>query len=173
MPKGPKFKKGFTWRHHFDEWWDRRPQEWKVRLFVFAALGVVAVVAIFFFWLHRWTDRQEIITEAKRIHQSRIEALDLSLEIGNGFGRFLIHRPSGRRRQESQPEPHPGQEKPGTLPSCSLPIHRVIHNTKRQEIRRGWELWMGLRGLEPPWVTPTDPKSVASASFATGPWFLL
>ena len=24
-----------------------------------------------------------------------------------------------------------------------------------------------------PWVTPTDPKSVASASFATGPWFLL
>ncbi len=28
---------------------------------------------------------------------------------------------------------------------------------------------MGLRGLEPPWVTPTDPKSVASASFATGP----
>ena len=29
---------------------------------------------------------------------------------------------------------------------------------------------MGLRGLEPPWVTPTDPKSVASASFATGPF---
>ena len=29
---------------------------------------------------------------------------------------------------------------------------------------------MGLRGLEPPWVTPTDPKSVASASFATGPY---
>ena len=28
---------------------------------------------------------------------------------------------------------------------------------------------VGLRGLEPPWVTPTDPKSVASASFATGP----
>jgi len=76
MPKGTKFKKGFTWRHYFDEWWDRRPQEWKVRLFVFAALGVVAVVAFFFFWLHRWTDRQEIITEAKRIHQSRIEASD-------------------------------------------------------------------------------------------------
>jgi len=29
---------------------------------------------------------------------------------------------------------------------------------------------VGLRGLEPPWVTPTDPKSVASASFATGPY---
>jgi len=29
---------------------------------------------------------------------------------------------------------------------------------------------MGLRGFEPPWVTPTEPKSVASASFATGPF---
>ena len=168
MPKGTKFKKGFTWRHYFDEWWDRRPQEWKVRLFVFGGRGGI---------LHRGIQaggrRGALGDLVFQFFDLVHEALDLGLEIGNGFGCFLIHRPSGRRRKESQPEPYPGQEKPGTLPSCSLPIHRVIHNTKRQEIRRGWELWMGLRGLEPPWVTPTDPKSVASASFATGPWFLL
>ena len=46
MLKGPKFKKGFTWRHHFDEWWDRRSQEWKVRLFVGVVLGGAAVASL-------------------------------------------------------------------------------------------------------------------------------
>ena len=76
MPKGPKFKRGFTWRHHLDEWWDRRPQELKARLFVVVALGSVALGVGLFLWVHRWTERSEIMAEAKRIHQSRIEASD-------------------------------------------------------------------------------------------------
>jgi hypothetical protein len=31
------------------------------------------------------------------------EGLDLSLEVGNGLGRFLVHRPSARRRKSHQP----------------------------------------------------------------------
>lgn len=76
MPKEPKFKRGFTWRHHLDEWWDRRPQEWKARLLVFATLGGLAVLAGSLFWVHRWTEKNGLVAEAKRIHQNRIKTSD-------------------------------------------------------------------------------------------------
>jgi hypothetical protein len=76
MPKGPKFKKGFTWRHHFDEWWDRRPQEWKVRLFVGVVLGGAAVAVGLLLWGNRWMERDELLVQAKRNHQNRIEGTD-------------------------------------------------------------------------------------------------
>lgn len=76
MANNPKFKRGFTWRHHLDEWWDRRPQEWKAKLFVGLVLGLfVAGIGLIYF-SHRWIERDEILSEAKRIHQSRIEASD-------------------------------------------------------------------------------------------------
>lgn len=76
MPKGPKYKKGFTLRHYFDEWWDRRPHEWKVRLFVFFGfVTVIAAIAVLF-WAHRWTERDELITQAKKLHEKRIQEVD-------------------------------------------------------------------------------------------------
>ncbi len=76
MPKGPRFKRGFTWRHHFDEWWDRRPQEWKARLFVGVVLGGIFSGIFLFLWGSRWMERNELLTDGKRIRQSRIEASD-------------------------------------------------------------------------------------------------
>ena len=76
MPKGPKTKRGFTWQHHFDEWWDRRPHEWKIRLFLWTGILAVVGAAGIYFWLHRWMAREEILAEAKKIHQQRIEGSD-------------------------------------------------------------------------------------------------
>lgn len=76
MPKGPKYKKGFTLRHYFDEWWDRRPHEWKVRLFVFFGLVTVMVAAALLFWAHRWAERDELMTHAKQVHEKRIQGVD-------------------------------------------------------------------------------------------------
>ena len=75
MPKGPKYKKGFTLRHYFDEWWDRRPHEWKVRLFVFFGFVTVTVAIAFLFWAHRWAERDELITHAKELHEKRVQAV--------------------------------------------------------------------------------------------------
>jgi hypothetical protein len=41
MPKRPKYKKGYTWVHHFDEWWDRREAIFKAKIFCFGVLGLV------------------------------------------------------------------------------------------------------------------------------------
>jgi len=41
MPKRPKYKKGYTWAHHFDEWWDRRETAFKAKIFCFGVLGLV------------------------------------------------------------------------------------------------------------------------------------
>lgn len=76
MLKGPKYKKGFTLRHYFDEWWDRRPHEWKVRLFVFCGLVTIMVAAALLFWAHRWTERDELMTHAKQLHEKRIQGVD-------------------------------------------------------------------------------------------------
>lgn len=79
MPKGPKYKKGFTFRHHFDEWWDRRPHEWKVRLIVFLGFMALVGAAAALFWGHRWMEREELMTEAKRLHEKRIQEMDSRL----------------------------------------------------------------------------------------------
>ena len=76
MAKKPKFKRGFTWRHHLDEWWDRRPHEWKIRLFLVSGLVGVALLGGLVFYIHQWTEMDALLTEAKRIHQSRIENSD-------------------------------------------------------------------------------------------------
>ena len=76
MSKRPKFKRGSTWKHHFDEWWDRRSQEWKAKFFITLGLGTVFALFGLLYFIHRRVEREEILSEAKRVHQSRIEASD-------------------------------------------------------------------------------------------------
>lgn len=76
MLKGPKYKRGFTLRHHLDEWWDRRPHEWKVRLMVSVVLAVVVGGLALLFWGHRWMEREELITQARAAHLKRVQTAD-------------------------------------------------------------------------------------------------
>ena len=72
MPKRPKYKKGFTLRHHFDEWWDRRPHGWKVKLFVFLGFSAIAVAVVLLLWAHHQTERDHFVTGAKLLNEKRV-----------------------------------------------------------------------------------------------------
>ena len=71
MPKGirlPKYKKGFTWRHHLDEWWDRAGTEFKAKLFCFVVIGLLVLAAGTAAWVLQKMEREsfmEIAKEAK------------------------------------------------------------------------------------------------------------
>jgi hypothetical protein len=76
MPKRPKFKRGFTWHHHLDEWWDRRTQEWKVKLFLTMAGVIVALFVASALWLHHWSERDQMVQEAKLLRGVKIGETD-------------------------------------------------------------------------------------------------
>ena len=71
MPKViriPKYKKGYTWRHHLDEWWDRAGTEFKSKLFCFVVIGLLVSAVGIVFWVSQRMEREsfmEIAREAK------------------------------------------------------------------------------------------------------------
>ena len=68
MIRIPKYKKGYTWRHHLDEWWDRAGTEFKVKLFCFVVIGLLVSAAGTIFWVSQKMEREsfmEIAKEAK------------------------------------------------------------------------------------------------------------
>ena len=71
MPKGirlPKYKKGYTWRHHLDEWWDRAGTEFKSKLFCFVVIGLLVSAVGIVFWVSQKMEKEsflEIAREAK------------------------------------------------------------------------------------------------------------
>ena len=78
MPKRIKYKRGYTWRHFFDEWWDRRPEEWKVKLFVSVGLLVLVGLVAGVFMGFDWIERREMVGQAEN-HRNRA-----SLDLGDG-----------------------------------------------------------------------------------------
>jgi hypothetical protein len=63
-----KYKKGYTWRHHLDEWWDRAGTEFKVKLFCFVVIGLLVSAAGTVFWVSQKMEREsfmEIANAAK------------------------------------------------------------------------------------------------------------
>lgn len=101
MPKDPKFKRGYTFHHYFDEWWDRRSQEWKIKCY----LGMGGLVACGFagllLWMYRWTEREQILIESRAIHQQRIQGADKII----GAGR--VATPALRLRDHKKIETRP------------------------------------------------------------------
>ena len=68
MIKPAKYKRGYTWRHHLDEWWDRAGTEFKVKLFCFVVIGLLVSAAGTVFWVSQKMEREsfmEIAKEAK------------------------------------------------------------------------------------------------------------
>jgi hypothetical protein len=62
--KIPKYKKGYTWRHHLDEWWDRAGTEFKVKLFCFVVIGLLVSAAGTVFWVSQKMERESFIENA-------------------------------------------------------------------------------------------------------------
>ena len=56
MSRRPKYKRGFTFGHHFDEWWDRRGVDFQNKLYLFLLLIVVTVVGV---GLYHWQKKVE------------------------------------------------------------------------------------------------------------------
>ena len=61
----PKHKKGYTWRHHLDEWWDRAGTEFKIKLFCFVVIGLLVSAAGTVFWVSQKMERESFIEIAK------------------------------------------------------------------------------------------------------------
>ncbi len=65
MIRLPKYKKGYTWRHHLDEWWDRAGTEFKVKLFCFVVIGLLVSAAGTIFWVSQKMERESFMEIAK------------------------------------------------------------------------------------------------------------
>ncbi len=65
MIKIPKYKKGYTWQHHLDEWWDRAGTEFKVKLFCFVVIGLLVSAAGTVFWVSQKMERESFMEIAK------------------------------------------------------------------------------------------------------------
>ena len=68
MPKGirlPKYKKGYTWRHYLDEWWDRAGTEFKIKLFCFVVIGLLVSAAGLVFFVSQKIERESFMEIAK------------------------------------------------------------------------------------------------------------
>jgi hypothetical protein len=61
----PKYKKGYNWRHHLDEWWDRAGTEFKVKLFCFVVIGLLVSAAGMVFWVSQKMERKSFMEIAK------------------------------------------------------------------------------------------------------------
>ena len=65
MTKSPKYKKGYTWQHHLDEWWDRAGTEFKVKLFCFVVIGLLVSVAGMVFLVSQRMERNSLMEIGK------------------------------------------------------------------------------------------------------------
>lgn len=63
--KVSNYKKGYTWRHHLDEWWDRAGTEFKVKLFCFVVIGLLVSAAGTAFWFSQKMERESFMEIAK------------------------------------------------------------------------------------------------------------
>lgn len=65
MTKSPKYKKGYTWQHHLDEWWDRAGTEFKVKLFCFVVIGLLVLSVGMVFWVSQKMERKSFMEISK------------------------------------------------------------------------------------------------------------
>jgi hypothetical protein len=68
LPRRPKHKKGFTWEHYFDEWWDRVGVEFRIKLILFI-LGFVVLGGVFslYLWI-RYYEKNENLEALQKRH---------------------------------------------------------------------------------------------------------
>ena len=76
MPTQPKYKKGFTLSHYFDEWWDRRGEDFKIKLWLVLAAFILGIVALGLIWWHGQVEKREMLELAQKRLEAREAAED-------------------------------------------------------------------------------------------------
>lgn len=66
MPKEIKYRKGFTWRHHLDERWDRLDYGFKLRLQIFIFVSLLCGASGLLVWANRRGEREEWLREGAK-----------------------------------------------------------------------------------------------------------
>jgi len=61
MPKELKYKKGFTWRHHFDEKWDRLDYSFKLKIQAFFFIFIIGVSVLGLVWANQKDEKAQLI----------------------------------------------------------------------------------------------------------------
>ena len=66
MPKEIKYRKGFTWRHHLDERWDRLDYGFKLQLQIFIFVSLLCGASGLLVWANRRGEREEWLREGAK-----------------------------------------------------------------------------------------------------------
>jgi len=61
MPKGLKYKKGFTLRHHFDEKWDRIDYSFKLKIKAFFLIFIIGGFVLGLAWASQKYDKTQLM----------------------------------------------------------------------------------------------------------------
>ena len=63
MPKGLKYKKGFTWRHHLDEKWDRLDYSFKLKIQAFFLIFILGVAFLGLAWANQKHEKAQLMKD--------------------------------------------------------------------------------------------------------------
>ena len=63
MPKELKYKKGFTWRHHLDEKWDRLDYSFKLKIQAFFFIFIIGVSVLGLVWANQKDEKAQLIKD--------------------------------------------------------------------------------------------------------------
>ena len=63
MPKELKYKKGFTWRHHFDEKWDCLDYSFKLKIQAFFLIFILGVAFLGLAWANQKHEKAQLMKD--------------------------------------------------------------------------------------------------------------
>jgi hypothetical protein len=63
MPKELKYKKGFTWCHHFDEKWDRLDYSFKLKIQAFFLIFILGVAFLGLAWANQKHEKAQLMKD--------------------------------------------------------------------------------------------------------------
>jgi hypothetical protein len=63
MHKLQKYKKGFTWRHHFDEKWDRLDYSFKLKIQAFFLIFILGVAFLGLAWANQKHEQAQLMKD--------------------------------------------------------------------------------------------------------------
>jgi len=93
MSKVLKYKKGFTWRHHLDEKWDRLDYSFKLKIQAFFLIFLLGVCVLVLAWANQKHEKAQFIQQST----ARGEAVQEKVDMGKSRG---VPPPTLRQAEE-------------------------------------------------------------------------